>query len=156
MRYGARAYYIPSQNTIYLGVSKKINATEMINDWIAELSHSKQYSGYPARFMLDRENAEAEFLDSLVNIHDSSHVPEIKASTPDDVRQSIYDKVMYAKKDSIKGNMTIEREAHYHIEDEIRKELQALMQLIKSYLEILNPILFQIGFLLCQRMAIYK
>jgi len=107
MKEGKRAYYTPSKNKMYLGVSPRDASIVALESWLAELSHSEQYSTKPqiTKFR--------GLIDDLRIMYKTVVSKDLAEKSYD----SYYDEILY----NLPG--TVEYEAHKEIEPKLTEEL---------------------------------
>ncbi len=115
MGFGARSYYIPSQNTIYIGLWHDCDIEGYIQKWLSELSHADQLLRYSPVVISQRLSRESTFLDSLVQADKTGKFQGLEM-------WEINDKVMYSLCEPIGSYKSVENEAHFIFEPLLTEE----------------------------------
>lgn len=105
--FGDRAYYNSETNSMFLGVGNGKSGEKYLDDWLAELSHSHQYTEQSEKIIKEKEICDHRFLDSLATI---------QGKNIDEVYNEFHDTYLYNKPGSI------EFDAHKIIEPQLKKK----------------------------------
>ncbi len=116
---GSRAYYMPSENEIYLGINSGF-APLRLDDWLAELAHSEQYVVKYSEEEIEEMNEKERAFLQLMAIEETKNTG--KLYNVDNNWGELRDKYLYSKPGSI------EHEAHKVIEPLLQKELEEKMK----------------------------